>query len=67
MGQHYVPREYLGHFATPADPKKIWMYDKADDKFRVLPIAAVAQSPDFYLPQDEASSAQKWRAPRSPH
>ena len=53
MGQHYVPREYLGHFATPADTKKIWMYDRSRRTFKLLPIAIVAQKSRFYLDRDE--------------
>ena len=63
MGQHYIPREYLGHFATASDPGKTWMYDKDEATFKNLPIAAVAQKSEFYLPKDEEALSQEVEGP----
>ena len=32
---HYVPQEYLGHFAPSSDPEKVWMLDKSSNAFRL--------------------------------
>lgn len=54
MGHHYIPQRYLRHFAAPPHRDKIWMYDKhLPDEPKLLPITAVAQSPDFYTDSDE--------------
>ena len=53
MGTHYIPQEYLRHFANPVDPDKIWMYDKSSGEIKLLPIKVVAQESSFYTPEDE--------------
>ena len=53
MGQHYIPREYLRHFAPFSGPETIWMYDRNKRNFKLLPIANVAQKSKFYLDRDE--------------
>lgn len=58
MGHHYVPREYLRAFETPALRQEIWVYDKRDREARILPIKAVAQSPKFYEADVETKLAE---------
>ena len=53
MGQHFVPQEFLRHFACPGEPDLIWAYDKKSGVFKKLPIKSVAQASDFYSPDDE--------------
>ena len=53
MGQHFVPREFLRHFACLGEPDLIWAYDKKRRSFKKLPVKNVAQAPDFYSAQDE--------------
>ena len=53
MGQHFLPREFLRHFACPGEPDLIWAYDKKRGKFKKLPIKNVAQAKDFYSAADE--------------
>ena len=53
MGNHYIPQEYLRHFANPVDLDKIWMYDKSSGEIKLLPIKVVAQESSFYTPEDE--------------
>ena len=64
MGHHYIPQQYLRHFATPSDPHKIWMYDKCHPtKPKLLPIVTVAQSPSFYIDSDERALNQSVEGP----
>ena len=53
MGHHYVPQEYLRHFAPSSDPESVWILNKGTEEFKLLPIKVVAQSPDFYSHEDE--------------
>ena len=50
---HYLPREYLRHFAPPSDPESVWVFHKDTGFFELLPIKEAAQSPDFYSEEDE--------------
>ena len=63
MGQHYLPQQYLRHFAIPSDEDHIWMYDKQSGKAKRLPIKAAAQSPGFYTDEAERGMAQRVEAP----
>ncbi len=53
MGNHYIPQEYLRHFASPSDSDKVWVYDKLTGECKLLPIKNVAQSKGFYTDADE--------------
>ena len=55
MGHHYIPRAYLRHFASAADPERVWMYDKKTRKKRHSLIKEVAQKPRFYRSDVESS------------
>ena len=64
MGHHYIPQQYLRHFATPSDRDKIWMYDKCHpNEPKLLPIVTVAQSPGFYTDSDERALSQNIEGP----
>ena len=64
MGLHYIPQQYLGHFAAPNDRNKIWMYDRHHpDEPKLLPIVTVAQSPEFYTDSDERDLSQNIEGP----
>ena len=53
MGKHYIPQEYLRQFVPMNEPEKVWRCDRQTRQFKLLPIAAVAQSPSFYFDEDE--------------
>lgn len=56
MGHHWNPRAYLRHFACRGQPDRIWVYDKKKREWqggRPLPIAGVAQAPEFYTDETE--------------
>ena len=63
MGHHYIPQHHLRGFASFSDRHKIWMYDKEQQKFRLLPIKKVAQKPDFYSEEDEKFLSEKIEGP----
>ena len=60
---HYVPKEYLRHFAPASDPEKVWTYDTRSRAFKLLPIEAVAQSSDYYSERDERRLNQEVEKP----
>lgn len=65
MGHHYVPQEYLRHFAVGQDHSKIWQFSKYLQEFgpQPIPIRNVAQSSNYYFPEDEAFLAANVEAP----
>ena len=63
MGQHFVPQEYLRQFAVEDDPERIWMLDKSERSFKLLPIKSVAQAPGFYFDEDERALNERVEAP----
>ena len=64
MGHHYVPQQYLRHFAASNHQCKIWMYDKCHPYApKLLPIVTVAQSPSFYTDSDELALSQSVEGP----
>ena len=44
MGHHFLPQEYLRQFAVDYDRDRIWMFDKSERSFKLLPIKNVAQA-----------------------
>lgn len=56
MGHHWVPQKYLDGFATEADAKCIWQFDKRKGSFSPWPLAIkqVAQQKAFNDPATEA-------------
>jgi hypothetical protein len=55
MGKHYVPQNYLRAFASDAQQRMIWMFDKAAGTWVNAAIAKVAQSTDYFSPDVEQS------------
>lgn len=53
MGKHYVPQNYLRAFASDADQRMIWMFDKLTGVWVNAAIAKVAQSADYFSPDVE--------------
>ena len=58
-----MPQHYLRHFAVKGDSNKIWMYDKEDERFKILPIKNVAQASGFYFEEDESALSGRVEAP----
>ncbi|MDE2935448.1 MAG: DUF4238 domain-containing protein [Chloroflexota bacterium] len=65
MGHHYVPQEYLRHFAAKGASSAIWQFSKKDQSFgsQAIPIRSAAQSPDYYFQEDEKYLAANVEAP----
>lgn len=69
MGHHWAPQSYLRHFACPSQPDYVWVYDKRKQEWqggRSLPIAGVAQAPEFYTDETEVQLAGIERATSEP-
>jgi hypothetical protein len=67
MGHHYVPQAYLRNFESGSTPPGcIWTFDKLRANRRLLPIAAVAQSPNYYDPEVEKELNTSVEAPANP-
>ena len=47
MGHHFLPQEYLRQFAVDGDRDRIWMLDKSERSFKLLPIKNVAQARSY--------------------
>lgn len=65
MGHHWTPQAYLRRFACRGRPDHIWVYDKKKREWqggRPLPVAGVAQAPEFYTRETEAQLAAIERA-----
>lgn len=63
MGHHFLPQEYLRQFAVDGDPERIWMLDKSERAFKLLPIKSVAQAPGFYFDEDECALNEQVEVP----
>src|SRR5581483_8683671 len=56
VNQHFVPQFYLRHFADPARPKEIWVYEKGVPGPERRPIKDVAFREHFYsIPNPDGS------------
>jgi hypothetical protein len=63
MGHHYVPQKYLSRFADPGNSEQIWLHDKQGAAPRKVGIPRVAQSRQFYTPEQEMKLAEAVEAP----
>ena len=63
MGYHFLPQEYLRQFAVDGDRDRIWMFDKSERSFKLLPIKNVAQAPGFYFDEDERALNERVESP----
>jgi hypothetical protein len=54
LGQHTVPQAYLRAFATPANPRLVWMYDKANRAWRRVAISKVVQESAYFDAETES-------------
>ena len=58
-----MPQHYLRQFAVKGASDNIWMYDKKDGQFKLLPIKNVAQASKFYFEEDESALSEHVEAP----
>ena len=66
MGYHYVPQKYLRRFSYTGSGTQVWMYDKQAKVVRLVGIARVAQSRQFYTPEEEEKLASVVEGPADP-
>jgi len=57
MGHHYIPQYYLKGFADKTNTSQIWVYEKASEKVKFLPINNVAQACRYYSNEVEKNLA----------
>ena len=50
---HYIPKEYLRHFASPNDPEKVYMFDKQSNNWILTNVLNAGAWSDFYSDEDE--------------
>lgn len=63
MGHHFLPQEYLHQFAVDYDRDRIWMLDKSERSFKLLPIKNVAQARSYYFDEDERALNERVESP----
>ena len=63
MGHHFLPQEYLRQFAVDYDRDRIWMLDKSERSFKLLPIKNVAQARSYYFDEDERALNERVESP----
>ena len=50
---HYIPKEYLRHFASLNDPEKVYMFDKQSNSWILTNVLNAGAWSDFYSDEDE--------------
>ncbi len=50
---HYIPKEYLRHFASPNDPEKVHVFDKESERWMLTNVLNAGVWNDFYSDVDE--------------
>ena len=55
MGHHWVPQKHLCGFQAVDMPDMIWMFDKLNNKSKLVPIKEVSQAKNFYTAENEKS------------
>ena len=50
---HYIPKEYLRHFASVNDPEKVYMFDKQSNIWILTNVLNAGAWSDFYSDEDE--------------
>jgi hypothetical protein len=50
---HYIPKEYLRHFASPNDPEKVYMFDKQSNNWILTNVLNAGAWSNFYSDEDE--------------
>ena len=50
---HYIPKAYLRHFASPNDPEKVHVFDKESERWMLTNVVNAGVWNDFYSDEDE--------------
>ena len=50
---HYIPKEYLRHFASPNDSEKVHVFDKESERWMLTNVLNAGVWNDFYSDEDE--------------
>ena len=50
---HYIPKAYLRHFASPNDPDKVHVFDKESERWMLTNVVNAGVWNDFYSDEDE--------------
>ena len=60
---HYIPKAYLRHFASPNDPEKVYMFDKQSNNWILTNVLNAGAWSDFYSDEDEKWLSDKIEFP----